>query len=173
VTLHELVGLIFTFNLMTFGNGPVMVPLLQRALVAERGVLGPEQLLYAFAIARVTPGQANVYVASIGYMLFGWPGAVACVAALVLPGYTMLLLLGGYRRLRRAPRVRGFVKGLTATSVGLILAATVEIGRSTLVSPVSFVVCAATLLMVQGMKWNPMLALAVASGLGLVLHHLA
>jgi chromate transporter len=173
VSLHELVGLVFTFNLMTFGNGPVMVPLLQRALVAERGVLGPEQLLYAFAIARVTPGQANVYVASIGYMLFGWPGAVACVAALVLPGYTMLLLLGGYRRLRRAPRVRGFVKGLTATSVGLILAATVEIGRSTLVSPLAFVVSAATLLMVQGLKWNPMLALAVASGLGLVLHHLA
>jgi chromate transporter len=173
VSLHELVGLVFTFNLMTFGNGPVMVPLLQQSLVQERGVLTIDQLLYAFAVARVTPGQANVYVASIGYMLFGWLGALACAAALVLPGYAMLPLLGGYQRFRQAARVRGFVKGLTATSVGLILAATIEIGHSTLATPTAWIVCAATLAMVHGLKWNPILCLAVASALGLVLHRFA
>jgi len=40
-----LIALIFLFNLMTFGNGPVIIPLLQGHLVNERGVLTQEQLL--------------------------------------------------------------------------------------------------------------------------------
>jgi chromate transport protein ChrA len=61
VSLLELCAVVFTYNAMTFGNGPGMVPLLQVDLVDRRGVLSSEQLLYAFTIARVTPGQANTY----------------------------------------------------------------------------------------------------------------
>jgi len=66
VSLLELCALVFTFNALTFGNGPAMIPLLQANLVDRRGVLSTDQLLYAFTIARVTPGQANTYVAAIG-----------------------------------------------------------------------------------------------------------
>lgn len=41
----------------------------------EAGVLSLDHLLYAFAIARVIPGQASAYVAAIGYMLHGLRGA--------------------------------------------------------------------------------------------------
>jgi len=70
---------------MTFGNGPVMTPL-RESLVSGRGVLTTDELLYAFTVARITPGPANSYVASIGYMLFGLPGAALCVIAVVAPG---------------------------------------------------------------------------------------
>ena len=45
-------------------------------------VLSNDQLLFAFAIARVTPGQANLYVASIAYMMFGLLGATLSMVAL-------------------------------------------------------------------------------------------
>jgi len=95
MSLLALCVTVFTYNAMTFGNGPVMVPLLQADLVDRRGVLSTDQLLYAFTVARVTPGQANTYVAAIGYMLHGLVGALACTAAIMLPGYLMLPLLWG------------------------------------------------------------------------------
>src|SRR6266852_7834169 len=96
MSLWRLTLLIALFNVMTFGNGPVMIPLLQNHLVEGSRVLTEDQLLYAFTIARVTPGQANFYVASIGYMLYGMPGAIVATLVIILPGYIMSPLRRGY-----------------------------------------------------------------------------
>ena len=169
MSLWKLTLLIGLFNLMTFGNGPVMVPLLQTSLVEEAGVLTQDQLLYAFTVARVTPGQANSYVASVGYMLHGMPGAMLATLVIMLPGYLMLAAMKGFDRFRHSARVSGFTKGITATSVGLILAAVVQIGGSTLNEPVAWVVFAATLAMIQLLRWNIFVALGAAGALGLTL----
>src|SRR5258706_4299230 len=136
MSLWKLALLIALFNLMPFGNGPVMIPLLQTHLVEGARVLTQDQLLYAFTIARVTPGQANFYVASIGYMLYGMPGAIVATLAIILPGYIMIPLLQGLEHLRDSRWIEGFTKGLTVTSVGLILAAVVQIARGTLTQPI-------------------------------------
>ncbi len=167
MSLLALCVTVFTYNLMTFGNGPVMVPLLQADLVDRRGVLSTDQLLYAFTVARVTPGQANTYVAAIGYMLHGLVGALACTAAIMLPGYLMLPLLWGYERLRGVRLIPAFTRGLTVASVGLIFAATLSIGRATLTGWVSLLVFAAALAMAQLLKWNPLLVLAVSTLIGI------
>ncbi|GIV95460.1 MAG: hypothetical protein KatS3mg057_0117 [Herpetosiphonaceae bacterium] len=169
MSLVELLVLIFTFNLMTFGNGPGMVPLLQENLVDERRVLSVDQLLYAFTIARVTPGQANLYVAAVGYMLFGFTGAVLSLLVIILPAYLMLPLLRGYQLLQATHAVRGFTRGLTSTSVGLIIAATIQMGDRALTVPIAWVVFLVTLALTYLLKWNPILSLIVASGLGLLL----
>jgi chromate transporter len=167
VSLLELCAVMFLYNAMTFGNGPVMVPLLQADLVDRRGVLSTDQLLYAFTIARVTPGQANTYVAAIGYMLYGLVGALATTAAILLPGYLMLPLLWGYERVKAVRLVPSFTRGLTVASVGLIFAAALSIGRATLTGWVSLVVFAAALAMAQLLQWNPLLVLGVSALLGI------
>src|SRR5438046_7378980 len=101
MSLWKLALLIALFNLMTFGNGPVMIPLLHTHLVEGARILTEDQLLYAFTIARVTPGQANFYVVSIGYMLYGITGAIVATLAIILPGYIMIPLLHGYEHLLR------------------------------------------------------------------------
>jgi chromate transporter len=169
MTLWKLALLIALFNLITFGNGPVMIPLLQTHLVEGARVLTQDQLLYVFTIARVTPGQANFYVASIGYMLYGMPGAIVATLAIILPGYVMIPLLHGFEHLRDSRWIEGFTKGLTVTSVGLILAAVVQIARGTLNQPIAWVVLIATLIMTQLLRLNIFAALAVASCLGLLL----
>jgi chromate transporter len=169
MSLWRLTLLIALFNLMTFGNGPVMIPLLQTHLVDGARVLTQDQLLYAFTIARVTPGQANFYVASIGYMLYGMPGAIVATLAIILPGYVMIPLLHGYRHLRGSRWIAGFTKGLTVTSVGLILAAVVQIARGTLTQPIGWIILVATLIMTQLFRWNILVTLAAVSGLGLLL----
>ena len=169
MSLWRLTLLIALFNLMTFGNGPVMIPLLQAHLVDGARVLTEDQLLYAFTIARVTPGQANFYIASIGYMLYGIPGAIVTTLAIILPAYIMIPLLRGFEHLRDSRWIDGFTRGLTVTSVGLILAAVVQIARGTLTQPIAWVVLLTTLIMAQLLKWNIFVALAVASSLGFLL----
>ena len=169
MSLWKLALLIALFNLMTFGNGPVMIPLLQTHLVGGAGVLTQDQLLYAFTIARVTPGQANLYVASIGYMLYGIPGAIIATLAIILPGYIMIPLLHGYEHLRHSRWIKSFTKGLTVTSVGLILAAVVQISSTELNQPIAWVVLIVTVVMTQLLRWNILVALATASCLGLLL----
>jgi chromate transporter len=169
MSLPELILLIFSFNLLTFGNGPAMIPMLQADLVDRTQVLSIGQLLYAFAIARVTPGQANVYVASIGYFLFGLVGAVLATLAIQLPGYLMLPFMKIYERMRSNTWVGRFTRGLTVASVGLIFAATLSIGIKTLGEPVTWVVFTVTLLMIVVLKWNQMLGLLLASVVGILL----
>lgn len=169
MSLWRLTLLIAIFNVMTFGNGPVMIPLLQTHLVEGSRVLTEDQLLYAFTIARVTPGQANFYVASIGYMLYGMPGAIVATLAIIVPGYIMIPLLHGFEQLRDSRWITGFTKGLTVTSVGLILAAVVQIARGTLTQPIAWVVLLAMIVMTQLLRWNLFVALAAATCLGLLL----
>ena len=169
MSLAELVGLVLSFNLLTFGNGPVMVPLLQRHLVEESGLLTLDQFLYAYALGRVTPGQANLYVAALGYMTFGWAGAIATIAAIQVPGYLMLPLVHGFERFRDVAAVRGFTRGLTAVSVSLMLSVTYDIGRETLTDAATAVVFVLTLALITWRRWNPIAAIAAAGALGAVL----
>jgi chromate transporter len=169
VTLPRLLLLLFTANLLTFGNGRVMVPILERQLVEGSGALSLDQFLYAFTVGRVTPGLANVYVAGIGYMLHGWLGALLTVVVVVVPACLVLPLHAGYRRFEGTGAVRGFARGLTAASVGLLIAATFDIGRTTLTSPAAVVVCLAAVLMLNAARWNTLVSLALACALGLAL----
>jgi chromate transporter len=169
MSLAALAGLILVYNLLCFGSGPVLVPLLQRHFVTETGILSLDQFLYAYAIGRATPGQSNLYVAALGYMTHGWIGALAFVAAIQVPGYLVLPLVKGYERFRDVRAVRGFTRGLTAVSVALMLSVTYEIGRLTLTQAITLVVFATTLGLITLRRWNPLAAMCAASVLGAAL----
>lgn len=170
MNLLDLVTLIFVYNIMTLSNGPVTIALLQASLVDQHHALTLNQLLYAFTIGRVTPGPASAYVASIGYMLFGFAGAILTTIAIVLPGYLMLPLLKSYESFRTSVVVENFTRGLTATLVGLIFAGAVKISSHTLTNAIALVVFALTFVFTFIFKWNTILSLAVASGVGFILN---
>jgi chromate transporter len=166
VTLTEAMIVLATTNILSFGNAAVMVVLLQRAFVQDAGLLTNEQLLYAFAIARVTPGQANLYVGGIGYMMFGVVGAIASMAVIVLPSYVMLPLVRGYHRYRENRRVAGFTRGLSCTAAGIVLAIAVKLGADAAANPVSIAVIAAALGLLALTRLPTILCLGLASLVG-------
>jgi len=172
MSLARYLVLVFAFNAFALGNGPVMVSLFQRGLVEQRQVLSTDELLYSFAIAQATPGQNNLYVASIGYLLYGLVGAVLALVVLVAPGYLVLPLVHGRERFGNNPRVRRFIRGMTAASLGLILAAAVTIGRHCLTEPAAWVAFLLTLLLTQLLRWNELVGFATACGVALLFHAL-
>ena len=155
-------------NVLTFGNGTVMAAVLQNAFVQQAHVLTNEQLLYAFALARVTPGQANLYVASIGYMMFGLPGASLSMVVLALPSYLMIPLLHSYEFVRGNPYVRGLTRGLAATAVGLLLTTTWNISKDSLNGPVTWLVLGLALALLLFTRLPTLVSLLLATLVGVV-----
>jgi chromate transporter len=169
MTLVRLLVLLFTANVATFGSGIATVPILQHTLVRETGALTIDQFLFAFTVGRITPGPANLYVAGLGYMLYGLVGAVLSAAVVMVPGFVIVPLSAGYRRLEHLSAVRGFSRGLTAAVVGVMIATAIDVGRTILVSPTAALVCALTLALLYRLRWNPLLAVVVGAASGLIL----
>lgn len=165
MSLGQLLVVIFTYNLLTFGNGSAVLALLQHRLV-DGGVLNLDQFLYAYALGRVTPGQNNLYLASIGYMIYGWLGALAAIVAIQLPGYLVLPVLKGYERVRHQRSVQGFIRGLTAASVGLMFAVGFNISQEALTGLVPWIVFLATLALIFLAKRGLLVGMVGAAVLG-------
>jgi len=142
-----------------------MAAILQQSFVVRAHAISNEQLLYAFALARVTPGQANLYVASIGYMMFGLPGAVLSTVVIALPSYLMIPLMRSYEYVRGNRRVWNMTRGLGSTAVGLLLATTWNLSKDSLNAPVTW----AVLLIALFTRLPTILSLLAATGAGLVL----
>ncbi len=162
MSLGRYLLLVFAFNAFALGNGPVMVSLFQRGLVDNLRLLSTDELLYSFAIAQATPGQNNLYVASIGYLLYGMLGAVLALVVLVAPGYLVLPLVHGRERFGKNVHVRRLIRGMTAASLGLILAAAVTIGEHCLTQPAAWVAFLLTLVLTQFLRWNELVGFATA-----------
>ena len=169
MSFPQLLVVIVTYNLLAFGNGSALLALLQHRLVQEAGILNLDQFLYAYALGRVTPGQNNLYLASIGYMVHGWLGALAAIACIQVPGYLVLPVLKVYERIRHDRSVQGFIRGLTAASVGLMFAIAFNIGREALIGIVPWVVFLSTLALVFLARRGLLVGMVGAAGLGLAL----
>lgn len=169
MTLNQMLFQLGVANLLTFGNGTVMVAILQQSFVERAQALSNEQLLYAFALARVTPGQANLYVASIGYMMFGLPGALLSMLVIVAPSYLMIPLLFSYEYVRGNRLVLNMARGLGATAVGLVLATTWNLSKDSLTAPVTWAVLGVSLALMLFTRLPTVVSLLLATGTGVAL----
>jgi chromate transporter len=168
MSFAQLILVILAYNLLAFGNGSALLALLQHRFVQD-GILNLDQFLYAYALGRVTPGQNNLYLASIGYMVYGWLGALAAVLAIQVPGYLVLPVLKIYEQIRSWRSVQGFIRGLTAASVGLMFAVAINIGREALTGFIPWIVFFATLALVFLARRGLLVGMVGAAAIGVVL----
>lgn len=160
---------IVAFNGMALGNGTVMLSLVRQTFVEDKQLLTVDQLVYAFAISQVAPGQANLYVASIAYFAYGLLPAILSILAINIPGALMLPVIHWHRRFHNLAVIQNFTAGLTSASVGLILASVVTIGRQALAQPACWLVFLLTLTFTYILRWNPLVSLLVASLCGMLI----
>lgn len=169
MSIFEFIYNLLFYTVITFGNGSVMFPLLEETLVDQYQIISQEHMLYSFAIARVTPGQANLYISAIGLLSFGLKGAIAAAFTIIFPSFLMIPLLKGYEKVKNIEWINKFVKGVTVTSVGLIFSATTEIGKDVLISPIAWIVFITVLTLSRIFKLNGFLNLIIASVFGVLL----
>jgi chromate transporter len=108
---------------LLFGGGLVLVALLGPEVVA-RGWLTQRQFLDGIALGQATPGPIVLTSVFVGYGVYGAVGAAVATAAIYLPSFVAVLAGTGpfTRRFRENPSVSAFVEGITAASLGAVLA---------------------------------------------------
>ncbi|HVZ12581.1 MAG TPA: chromate transporter [Patescibacteria group bacterium] len=170
ISLINLLWIFVVDTVITFGNGPVILPLLNQSLVQQLHVISSDQLLYAYAIGRVTPGQVNLYIAAVGYFLFGPVGAVLSSISIILPGFLMIPMVAWYEKFHKVSIINNLIKGITVVSIGLIFTATVAIGQDVLKGVNTWIVFLSVIVFNRVFKINGFLSFIAGSVLGIAIY---
>ncbi len=117
-----------------FGSGYVLLAFLRSEFVVGLGWLTNAQVLDAVAVDQITPGPLFTTAAFIGYLLSGWTGALLATVAIFLPSFFFVATLSRFLPLlRKTWWASAFLDGVTAVSLGLMVAVSVQLGQAAIV----------------------------------------
>ena len=128
---------------VAFGNGMTIMPLLQAEAVDSHGWLSLRQFADGIALGQVTPGPFLITAAFVGYKVGGIVGAALGTFAIFSPSFAMTLLFAGlFGQIRHHVVVRGAVRGVLASFVGLLAVVALQLGQLALVGPAQTILAA-------------------------------
>lgn len=116
--------LFVAFTLLALQGFGGVLAIAQRELVDRRCWLTREEFLDTYSLAQLLPGPNVVNMAlMLGDRFFGWRGALASLAGMLLaPLLIVIALAAGYRHFADSAVVAGALRGMGAVAVGLMLA---------------------------------------------------
>ncbi len=123
-------GLFLKASLLSTG-GLGNLPFLNKDLL-DLGWAQPSDFVTAIAVGNISPGPNGLWSVSLGYLTFGWTGALLALAALSLPPLLILVVSAFYNRIEHQPIVQDFTRGLALGVVGLTLAVAVGLAHSSI-----------------------------------------
>ncbi|MCX8256480.1 MAG: chromate transporter, partial [Beijerinckiaceae bacterium] len=164
----DLVARFYRSGSLVFGGGHVVLPLLQKEVVAP-GFIGNDSFVAGYGAAQAVPGPLFTFAAYLGASMHpapsGWIGAAVCFGAIYLP--SALLLLGAlpfWDMLRRRSSVRAAMAGVNAAVVGLLLAALyTPVFTSAIHAPPDAALALATFALLAIWRWPPWLVVVVGA----------
>jgi chromate transporter len=141
VSLPGLFLFFLKIGCVLYGSGYVLVAYLQGGLVDTRHWITQSQLIDAIAIGQFTPGPVLSTATFIGYITGGLPGAALATAGIFLPSFLLVYLIYPFiLRMRKSKIASGFLDGVIAASLGLMLSVSVILGKATLHSATAWII---------------------------------
>jgi chromate transporter len=102
----------------------------------------------AIAIGQISPGPTGLWVICLGYLTYGYLGVFLAFLAILIPPFLVLALAAVYNKIQNRPSIRGLLRGIGLTVVGLTA------------------VIAYTFVATSGLDWRSILIAAVAFAVG-------
>ncbi len=164
ISALALTGVFLKIGATAFGDtGPVLASI-ERELVDARGVLTQDDLTAALTYTKPLPGSTVVQlVAYLAYLVGGWGISALCTIAFILPAaLAMIAFAAGYVAVAALPGLRPLMTGITAATVGLLLASTYRLGKRNITGPLTVALALAAFIM--GAVFNVNAALLVLAG---------
>ncbi|MGH2521925.1 MAG: chromate transporter [Anaerolineales bacterium] len=138
-----------------YGSGYVLLAFLRADFVVRLGWLTDQQLLDAVAIGQVTPGPVFTTATFIGYLLGGPRAALLATLGIFLPSFVFVALSHPLiPRLRNSPIASGLLDGVNVASLGLMAAVTIQLGRASLIDPLTITLALLSALLLFRFKAN-------------------
>jgi chromate transporter len=152
-----------------FGSGYVLLAFLRADFVTRLGWLTEGQLVDAVAVGQVTPGPVFTTATFIGYVLGGVPGAVLSTIGIFLPAFVLVAVTTPYiRQMRKSVLAGSLLDGVNAASLGLMAAVTWQLGRASIVDPLTVAVALGSAVALFRFKVNSTLLIVIGAAIGLV-----
>jgi chromate transporter len=158
---------------LVFGGGHVVLPLLEREVVAPGGITH-DQFLAGYGAVQAVPGPLFTLAAYLGVLLpvpGGWVGGAWALLAIFLPA---LLLVAGalpfWQELRHRPAAQAALRGANAAVVGVLLAALYHpVGTAGITNGRSLGLAVAAFVALQILRAPAWAVVGAAAALGAVL----
>jgi chromate transporter len=148
---------------VSFGSGYVLLAFLRADFVLGLHWLNDRQLLDAIAIGQATPGPVFTTATFLGYLSAGVPGALAATVAIFMPGFVIVPFLDRIvGAVERRSWAQAFVDGSNAGAIGLIAAVTAQLGRASVVDPLTAALAALSFAVM--LRWPLSTPLLVGAG---------
>lgn len=171
-TSFSLPLLFFTFlkiGAVLYGSGYVLLAFMRADFVTRLGWLTDQQLIDAIAIGQVTPGPVFTTATFVGYLLGGLPGALLATLGIFLPSFIFVAISNPLiPRLRNSTWVSGLLDGVNIAALGLMGAVTFELGRASLIDPLTIVIALVSLVLLVRFKINSTWLVLGGAAIGLV-----
>ena len=145
------------------------LPFLHQDLIAL-GWASEADFVTAIAVGQVSPGPTGLWSISLGYLTFGWWGALLALAALSIPPLLVLGVAASYDRLANLKLAQDFMRGLSLGVVGLTLAVALKLAGTAITDWRGVLIGAAALGLVLTKRIPVILVLALAALAGFLLY---
>ena len=155
---------------VSFGGGIIAYERI--LLVEKRKWLNADQFMAYLAISQTMPGLNSVNLAILaGDYLRGIKGSIIALLGLVLPGSTLVLLLGFvYTALTDHAITVLLLTGIAAGATGLLAAVTYRIGDEHWKKPISLILITVTFVLMSIVKLPLLEVLAIMAPIGLFIY---
>ena len=168
-TLLDLGWLFLRTGGLLFGGGYVMIPLIEHDVVDRFAWLTRQEFLDGVALGQTTPGPIVITATFVGYGAAGWSGAVIATTAIFAPSFLFAVIVARFTTgLREWETGRNFLKGLSASAAGAILASAVTLGDKAPADTLTWVMCLAAMGLVMQARVQAMYLLAAGALIGFV-----
>ncbi|MBS4025494.1 MAG: chromate transporter [Clostridia bacterium] len=162
----------FKIGAFSFGGGYAMLPLIEEEVIHTHNWITSAEYIDILAIAEMTPGPIAINSATfLGYRVYGVLGSIVATLGVVLPSFIVMTLIFMFIvRFKNSPYVNWVFKGIRPVVIGLIAAAAVSVGRTSLVDYKAFIMAVGIFYFVTFRKLNPILAIVLSGVLGIILY---
>ena len=152
----------------TFGGGYAMVPLIEREVIEKKGWVAREDFIDLLTLAQSAPGPIALNTAVfVGYRTCGLAGALSALMGIVLPSFSIILLVAiFFADIRDNTVVDAAFKAMRPAVVALIVAPIVGLAKS--MNRWLWIVSAVVALAIWYLGFSPVYLLVAGAAAGIL-----
>lgn len=162
-------------GLFTFGGGHAMIPLIEREIVDNHGWINKQDVNDVIAVCESVPGSIAVNSATfVGYKVAGFWGALFATLGVIIPSFTIILIITGLlRQFSELRAVRYAFAGIRAGVLALLFNALVSMYRQSPRGIVYYIIMAAAFLVTAFVNGSAIYIILGAVLTGLIMAFIA